>query len=357
MKKSLALFLVLIMLVPALFAQGGQETAPAPTPAATTPAPAAPASTGSVNAYTTLEEPLAAKLFQLFEEETGIKVNFVRLSGGEAVARLEAEAANPQASIWVGGVGLDHITAKSKGLTTPYISRYTSKTPAQFRDPDNYYIGLYVGPLTFVTNTDRAKELGIEPPTSWADLLKPEYKGYIRMANPNTSGTAYNVLTTILDVYGTEDKMIEYMKALDKNIDQYTKSGSAPGKSVATGEIPVAIGYAHDQVKLKAAGSPIVITAPSEGTGYELASMSLVKGGPDPVNAKKLYDWVLSSPVAQKTFTEWYVVLVADGAVKHPDALSINDIKTVNEDMAWDGDKVNKTRLLDRWTNEIGNKR
>ena len=40
------------------------------------------AATGSVNAYTTLEEPLAAALFARFEEETGIHVNFVRLSGG-----------------------------------------------------------------------------------------------------------------------------------------------------------------------------------------------------------------------------------------------------------------------------------
>ncbi|MFA6688644.1 MAG: ABC transporter substrate-binding protein [Sphaerochaetaceae bacterium] len=359
MKKLFVLLMILSLFVPAAFAQGGQEATPAP--AATAPAAETTAATavtgGSVNAYTTLEEPLAAKLFQLFEQETGIKVNFVRLSGGECVARLEAEAANPQASIWVGGVGLDHITAKSKGLTTPYVSRYASKTPAQFRDPDNYFIGLYVGPLTFVTNTDRAKELGLDIPQSWADLLKPEYKGYIRMASPNSSGTAYNVLTTMLDIYGTEDAMMDYMKQLDKNIDQYTKSGSAPGKSVATGEIPIAIGYAHDQVKLKAAGAPIVITAPAEGTGYELASMSLVKGGKDTVNAKKLYDWILSSPVAQQTFTEWYVVLVADGAPKHPDALSINEIKTVVQDMAWDGDSVNKTRLLDRWTNEIGNKR
>lgn len=355
MKKLLVLLMAMLLVMSAAFAQGNQEAAPA---APVVETPAAPAvSGGSVNAYTTLEEPLAAKLFQLFEAETGIKVNFVRLAGGECVARLEAESANPQASIWVGGVGLDHITAKSKGLTTPYVSRYASKTPAQFRDSDNYYIGLYVGPLTFVTNTDRAKELGIEPPTSWADLLKPEYKGLIRVANPNSSGTAYNVLTTMLDVLGSEDAMIDYMKKLDKNIDQYTKSGSAPGKSVATGEIPIAIGYAHDQVKLKAAGSPVVITAPSEGTGYELASMSLVKGGKDSVNAKKLYDWILSSPVAQQTFTEWYVVLVADGAAKHPDALSIDQIKTVNQDMAWDGDTVNKTRLLDRWTNEIGNKR
>ena len=312
----------------------------------------------SVSAYTTLEEPLAKALFDKYEAETGIHVDFVRMSGGEVVARLEAEKANPQASIWVGAVGLNHITAKNMGLTAPYKSRAASKTPTEFKDKDGYWIGLYVGPLTFVTNTKRAAELGIKPPTSWADLIKPEYKGLIRVANPNTSGTAYNLITTLRYVYkGDEDKVFEYLKKLDANIDQYTKSGSAPGKSVAIGEIPVAIGYAHDQVKLKTGGAPVVITAPSEGTGYELASMSLVAGGKDPVNAKKLYDWVLSSPTAQAEFVNYYLVLVTPGAVKHPDALSLKEIKTVKQDFLWDGATVNSTRLLKRWDEEIGLKR
>lgn len=312
----------------------------------------------AVSAYTTFEEPLAKALFDKFEAETGIKVNWVRLSGGEVVTRLEAEKANPQASIWVGGVGLDHITAKGKGLTTPYKSRAAAKTPAEFKDKENYWVGIYVGPLTFVTNTKRAAELGIKPPTSWADLLKPEYKGMIRVANPNTSGTAYNVITTLRYIYkGDEQKVFDYLKKLDANIDQYTRSGSAPGKSVAIGEIPIAIGYAHDQVKLKAGGAPVVITAPSEGTGYELASMSMVAGGKDAVNAKKLYDWILSSPTAQKEFVDFYLVLVTPGAAKHPDALSLKDIKTVKQDFLWDGDPVNKGPLLKRWTDEIGSKR
>jgi len=347
MKKLIMVLLIALIALSGVYSQGAPEAMEETQPQET-------AVGESVSAYTTLEEPLAAALFSMFEEETGIKVNFVRLSGGEAVARLEAEAANPQVSIWVGGVGLDHITAKSKGLTTPYVSRFASNTPSQYRDADNYWIGLYVGPLTFVTNLDRAEELGLEVPRSWADLIKPEYKGYVRMANPNSSGTAYNVLTTMRYVQGSEDAMIKYMKKLDKNIDQYTKSGSAPGKSVGIGEIPIAIGYAHDQVKIKDAGANIEITAPTEGTGFELASMSMVKGGKDAVNAKKLYDWILSSPNAQKKFTEWYVVLVANGAAKHPEALSIDDINTVDQDFTWDGDKVNKTRLLDAWTEAIG---
>jgi iron(III) transport system substrate-binding protein len=166
------------------------------------------------------------------------------------------------------------------------------------------------------------------------------------------------VLTTLRYINnGDEDKAFDYLKKLDLNIDQYTRSGSAPGKSVAIGEIPIAIGFAHDQVKLKVEGAPVVINAPTEGTGYELASMSLIKGGKDAVNAKKFYDWVLSSRAAQEKFTQWFLVLVADGAPVHPDALSIDQIKTVKQDLLWDGDPVNRNRLLKRWTDEIGSKR
>jgi iron(III) transport system substrate-binding protein len=238
------------------------------------------------------------------------------------------------------------------------VSREAANTPAQFRDPDNYWIGLYVGPLVISTNLDRARELGLTPPKSWADLVKPEYRGYVRMANPNVSGTAYNVITTIRYVNNRdEERTFDYLKRLDANVDQYARSGSAPGQSLAIGEIPVAIGYAHDHVRLKANGANIEINAPAEGAGYELASMSIIRGGKEPVQARQLYDWVLSSPSAQRLFTEWYLVLVRNGAATHPLALTLDQIRTVNQDMAWDGDAANRKRLLDRWTDEIESRR
>lgn len=308
-----------------------------------------------VGVYTTLEEPLAKELFDLFQKETGIQVNWQRLSGGEVETRLEAEKANPQASIWVGGVGLNHMSAKMKGLTTPYKSKMLENTPPEYRDTENYWVGLYLGPLAFITNNKVAKEQGLVPPKSWADLLKPEYKGKIRMANPTTSGTAYNVVTTLRYVFNNdEEKVFDYLKKLDANIDQYTKSGSAPGKSVAIGEIPIAIGYAHDQVKLKVEGADVTITIPAEGTGFEIASMSLVKGGPDVVNAKKLYDWILQ-PKAQEIIAKWYVVPLSKLAKKNPVAFGMDEVKTVKQDIAWDSS--NKERLLGRWVKEIGSKR
>ncbi|MDK2951207.1 MAG: iron(III) transport system substrate-binding protein [Kosmotogales bacterium] len=305
-----------------------------------------------VKAYTTLEEPLAKELFEKFEAETGIKVEWVRLSTGECTARLEAEKENPQASIWVGGVGLGHIEAKQKDLTTPYKSPMSANTPEEYRDPEYYWIGLYIGPLAFATNNDRAAELGIEPPKGWFEIIDSEYRDMIRVANPNTSGTAYNVITTILHLFHEdEDLTFMYLEELDKNVNMYTKSGSAGGKDCAIGETPLAIGYAHDLVRLKENGAPITITVPREGTGFEIASMSLVKGGGEPVNAKKLYNWMLGEE-AQKILASWYVVPVSEIAPQDAIAIDVNELETVDQLLEWDA--ANKTRLCERWTEEIG---
>ena len=304
-----------------------------------------------VRAYTTMEEPLAKTLFDEFEKETGIRVEWVRLSGGEALARIEAESANPQASIWVGGVGTQHIEAKLKGLTTPYRSRAADSIPEKYHDEDNYWIGLYVGPISFSMNTNRAEELNLEMPASWADLLKPEYTKQVRVAHPSTSGTAYNMVTTIIRVQGgDEDKAFEFLKKLDNSIEQYTRSGAAPGRSAAIGEIPIAIGYLHDQVKLKIEGAPLEIAIPSDGTGFETASMSLIEGGPDALNAKKLYDWVLGAD-AMDIIAQWYVIPLSSLAKATDTGFSLAGMNLVDQDDQWDA--ANRERLIERWNREI----
>ena len=299
-------------------------------------------------AYTTLDEPLARAVFEAYEKDTGVKVEWVRLSTGEAVARMEAERKNPQVDIWFGGVGLGHIEAKDKGLTTPYVSPNAKNIPAKFKDKDGYWTGIYAGALCFVSNINRLKELGVEAPKSWADALKPEFKGHIQMANPASSGTAYNVIATVVQLWG-EEKGFEYMRDLHKNISQYTKSGSAPGKNAAIGEIPVGIGYAHDQVKLVSQGYPLVITFPSEGTGFEVASISLVKGGPNPELAKKLIDWALTERAA-KLYANECVVPFVDVPLKKG-AVPISQVNTINQDDVWAA--ANSERLIERWQNEI----
>jgi iron(III) transport system substrate-binding protein len=331
MKKVLVIFLVISALfVPAVIAQ---ET---------------------LMAYASVEQDLAVNLFTAFEKETGIKVNMVRLGSGELEARIEAEKNDPQASIWVGGVGTNHISAQMKGLTAPYKSKAAAGIPAQFKDKDGYWVGLYLGPLAISTNLTRAKELGIAPPKSWADLLKPEYKGKFRVAFPGSSGTGYNVLTTIIYLNKMdEDKAFAWLKKFADNCEKFERSGPAPTNYVATGEIPIAIGYAHDAVRAKAKGANIEINIPKEGVGFELASMSLIKGGKQAVLAKKLYDWILG-PVGQQIIADFYVVPVHKDTKPNALAFSLSKIKTVAQDSMWDA--ANKARLQERFTKDIGNK-
>jgi iron(III) transport system substrate-binding protein len=186
------------------------------------------AAQGKILAYTTLDEPLARAVFEAYEKDTGVKVEWVRLSTGEAVARMEAERKNPQVDIWYGGVGLGHIEAKLKDLTIPYVSPNAKNIPDKFKDPDGYWTGIYAGALCFVSNINRLEELGVEAPTSWADALKPEFEGHIQMANPASSGTAYNVIATVVQLWG-EEKAFEYLRDLHKNISQSTSFLASSG--------------------------------------------------------------------------------------------------------------------------------
>ena len=332
MKKTLLIFMMLVLIVSTgLFAAGSSEKAQ------------------RITAYTTLDEELAQKVFKAFTAETGIQVDWVRLSTGEAVARIEAEKANPQASIWFGGVGIGHIQAKQKGLTMQYDSP-AAKMPAQFRDKDHYWSGIYAGALCFESNTDKLAKYGLKAPTSWAEIISPEYKGQVQMANPGSSGTAYNALSTLVQIFG-EDAAFEMLKGLDANITQYTRSGSAPGKNASIGETTIAIGYSHDGVKLVNEGYPLKITFPSEGTGYEVASISLIKNGPaDELEAaKKLYDWGLGETAAKIYATKFVVPFVDVPLAKG--AVSIKNLNVIDQDDAWAAE--NKTRLVEKWNQVI----
>ena len=305
------------------------------------------ADTKRITAYTTLDEPTARAVFQQFKKDTGIEVKFVRLSTGETVARLEAERKNPQVGIWFGGVGIGHIRAKNKGLTMPYRSPAAANLPPKFKDKDFYWTGIYAGPLTFESNIKNLKKYKLPQPQSWQDLTKPIYKGHIQMANPGSSGTAYNVLATVVQVFG-EEKAFDFMQKLDSNITMYTRSGSAPGKHAAIGEVSIAIGYAHDGVKLISNGFPLSLSFPKEGTGFEVAAVSLVKGGPkeELENAKKLLDWGLGESAAkiyaQKSFAVPFVNVPLPAG-----SIPIARVNTIDQDDEWAA--KNKARLIEKW--------
>src|SRR3954464_12848276 len=111
---------------------------------------------------------------------------------------------------------------------------------------------------------------------------------------PNSAGTAYVLLASLVQLMG-EDQAFAYLKALHRNVNQYTKSGAAPVKATALGETGVGLAFMHDMITMIVDGAPVRTGAPCEVTGYETGSVSLVKGSKNPEQARRFLDWTLSA--------------------------------------------------------------
>ncbi len=293
----------------------------------------------------------------LFEKETGIKVAMTRKSSGETFAQIKAEARNPKGDIWWGGTGDPHLQAAEEGLTQPYVSPMREQLHAwamsQARAANDKTIGIYAGALGYGYNEELLQQYNLPAPSCWKDLIKPVYKGHVQMANPNSSGTAYTTLATIVQLFG-EDEGFAFMKALHRNINQYTKSGSAPIKAAARGENTIGIVFMHDAVKQAVSGFPIKVVAPCEGTGYEIGSMSIIADARHPENAKKFYDFALRADVQSHALeVKSFQVQSNRAADISPDSPKLGDIKLITYDFKKYGSSAERKRLLKKWDDEV----
>lgn len=289
-----------------------------------------------------------------FAKTSGVKADFVRLSSGEALARIQAGKGNAEFDVWYGGPADGYAAAGDQKLLEPYVSPNAAVIPAKYKDASGLWTGVYVGVLGFCSNSALLKEKGLSAPRSWADLLDPKLKDDVGIAHPSTSGTAYTALWTQVQLAGgDEDKGLAYMRKLHPNVLQYTKSGSAPAQMTARGEVAVGVIFSHDCAATKEAGFPgLEVTFPAEGTGYETGGVALVKGGKDPVSARKFVDWALT-PQAQEigAGVKAYQVPTNPNAKVSHKVVDLAAVKLVDYDAARAG--AAKSALTKRFDEEV----
>jgi len=309
--------------------------------------------------YCSVDESWCRGMTNAFQKETGIRVDMTRMSAGETYARLRAEKENPRADIWWGGTGDPHLQAAEEGLTDAYDSPTLPKlrdwAQRQAERSHHRTVGIYLGALGFGYNKEEIAARKLAAPACWADLIKPEFKGEVQMADPNSSGTAWTMLATMVQLMG-EQPAFDYLKKLHRNINEYTKSGAAPAMAAGQGETLVGIAFQHDVIYVAKQKKPVQVVSPCEGTGYEIGSMSLVKGARHPEVARRFYEWALT-PAAQQLGAQFgsYQIPSNPATAVPPEAPDLSKIKLIDYDFAKYGSSAERKRLLGKWTDEVKN--
>ena len=276
---------------------------------------------GKLIVYGSCEEEYLNAVCANFKSLYGIDVQAQRLSTGEVAAKIEEENGHPSADVWFGGTTDPYNVSSSKGLLEQYEPKNASHLISdKFKSTNKDWYGIYKGILGILYDKEELGRLKLDVPQDYKDLIDPKYKGLIWSSNYNTAGTAKLIINTVIQKYG-HDQGIQYLVDLDKNIAQYTKSGSGPSKAIGTGECTIGIGMLHDGIYqiVDQEHENVGLQIPSSGASYEVGATAIFKGAAHPNAAKLWIEYALSPAcvdLAQKNGS--YQFLVLDNA-KQPE--------------------------------------
>jgi iron(III) transport system substrate-binding protein len=292
-----------------------------------------------------------------FERATGTKVAVIQKATGEMLAQIKAERENPKGDVWWAGPGDSYLQAAEEGL----LDEYRSPNVAQLYDwaqritdiSRNRVSGVYGGIIAIGYNTELFAKKKLPVPACWKDLVNPVYKGEVMLGNPNSSGTAYLMLATLVQVFG-ENEAFRYMLDLHRNVNQYARSGIGPMTAVTRGETALGSTVLHGVINEIVRGFPVLPVLPCEGVGYEIGSTAIIKGTRNPDAARRFVDFALSSAGQQIGLdVKEYAIPTNRTVALPPQVPKLTDIKVIDYDFAKYGASAERKRLLERWEKDI----
>ncbi len=228
------------------------------------------------------------------KEKTGVTVPQDNKNSGQSLAQLVAEKGSPVADVTYLGVTFG-IQAKKEGVVAPYKPQHFDQIPAGLKDPEGYWFTIHSGTLGFMVNVDALK--GKPVPKSWKDLTKADYKGMVGYLDPASAFVGYVGAVAVNQALGGSldnfDRAIAWFKDV-KKIDPIVPKQTSYAR-VLSGEIPILLDYDFNAYRAKYKDKAnVVFVIPAEGTVVVPYVMSLVKGGPNQANAKKVLDHLMS---------------------------------------------------------------
>ena len=258
----------------------------------------------SVVLYASVDEEVAAEFAKRFTAETGIRVDFVGDSEASKTVglanRLLEEGApgkSPRCDVYWNNEPMWAQRLAERGVLEVYASPAAADIPAEWRDPGGHWIANGSRARVLITHTPslEGKTVG-----SWRDLADPAWKGRASVARP-LAGTTLSHMAAMRSLLGP-GPFDEWFRAMAGNRTSFASGNGSLAREVGRGSRAFGFTDTDDFAGRKAAGEPVACVFPDQGeegigTFVLPVTVSLVRGAPHPVEARKLADWLLSPEI------------------------------------------------------------
>jgi iron(III) transport system substrate-binding protein len=237
--------------------------------------------------YTSNEATLNKLVATEFEKASGIAVDVISAGSGVVIKRLQSEKDRPQGDL-VWGISRSLLQTNAEYFDS-YASEHKSVIPAEFRDPQDRWIGTNLHLLVVLQNTKSIPEA--QGPKTWDDLTTSRFKGNIAFTDPANSGSAYSNVTLLVDLWGGGNAGWSKVEKLFANTRVLNRSALV-FQGVGNGEYGLGISLEYAGYLWASNGAPVKVVYPADGTIAQMEGVAIIKGGPNTAAARKFVDYV-----------------------------------------------------------------
>ena len=263
-----------------------------------------PSPNAQVIVYTSVDQVEAARIFDLFTQNTGILVKPVYDTEAAKTTglfrRLMAERNRPRADVFWNGEICRTIQLAEAGVADDISALVPPDIPKRWLDPHGRWAAFSLRARVIVYNTNLIHTPAAAP-QGMDDLLKPEWRGKVVMANP-LFGTAATHVAAMYVTLGHKAAE-KYLTDLKANRVRLVEGNSVVRDIVARGEMPVGLTDTDDVFAGIENGMPIAFILPDQQTcGAFVIPNSVIRvaGGPNPETARRFISFLLSREVEEK---------------------------------------------------------
>lgn len=298
---------------------------------------------------------IVVPIFEAFYEDTGIKAESLTMTNGEILQRLksEKESGTVIADIWFTGGADAFIDAANNDVFLPYNSIEGKNLADNMKDKDGYWYGTSLTLVNLVINKDLIEEKELKMPETWDDLLQEGLKGEVSLSDPASSGTAYNIVSAILQSKGEKEGW-EYISKLMDQVPFFTPKGSGPAQNVVNGEAIVGINPSNGDRELEEQYDFIKLVYPSDGTGWWPQPVAVVNGAKNEEAAKILVEWLLSKRGMEQIAKIRYAAVAREDVEVPEGIVNMKDIKLFPSDFKAGAE--NRDAIIEKWNSLLKEK-